>query len=156
MAPDGQSIPLKPAVVPSLLHLVKLERGRRLRCLHPPQSMTNTISSSLAVRHPFVYLLYSTLSFDLEPGTSCRRRCWLRGRWSSCGGGPRPAHPHTRGGPRNAQRSHSHAARAVPVAPCAGLAHRARAHQHPDRRARRPLGPRPLWTVSRRWREHKL
>ena len=75
----------------------------------------------------------------------------MRRRRPSCDSGPGPAHPRTRGGPTNAQRSHSHTAWAFPLSPCAWFAHRARA-QHPSECCSRwTLCGRAMRTMSGGW-----
>jgi hypothetical protein len=93
-------------------------------------------------------LLFRTHLTENTPG---RRRCWVRPRKPSWNSGPRPADPHTRGGPANAQRSRSHMACALPLAPCTWFAHRARAQYPSECCARWTLCSRAMWTMSRGW-----
>jgi hypothetical protein len=86
----------------------------------------------------------------------CRRHCWLRHRKPSCDSRPRPAHPHTRGGPYNLQRSSAQAPDTLPNTPRTRLKHSARTREPPKRRTRRMLGNRAYRAVSRRWRQCEL
>src|SRR5712691_11526062 len=95
----------------------------------------------------------SSLLLTLLTERTCDRwHRWLHHREPSCDGGHRPAHPRTRGGPHNTERSGAQASRTRDLAHRTRITHGARAREPPERRARWPLGGRACWPVSWWWR----